>query len=114
MSQDKKWEIVVMPGAFDNFEGTQEELDELMADIERQVEDGSFFEGAQELDIERLLDEDLVAGIQLAIQMGVVDDLIDSDGNIIDSEFNARLTDEERDTVREAVTSMTSNNRKLN
>ena len=33
--KDKKVKVNFAPGAFDNFEGTQEELDELLADIEK-------------------------------------------------------------------------------
>ena len=43
---EKKPEVVFMPGCFDNFEGTQEELDELMAEIHRMVESGELFEKA--------------------------------------------------------------------
>ena len=32
---DKKMEIVFAPGAFDHFDGTQEELDEMVAEIQR-------------------------------------------------------------------------------
>lgn len=41
------WEnmkIEFAPGAFDSFEGTQEELDGFMADITRMIRDGSLFE----------------------------------------------------------------------
>lgn len=41
---DKK--LIVAPGAFDNFEGTQEELDELMAVIHQMVQSGTIFENS--------------------------------------------------------------------
>ena len=41
---DKKPELVFMPGCFDGFEGTQEELDELIAEIQRMVDTGELFE----------------------------------------------------------------------
>lgn len=41
---DKKPEVIFAPGCFDGFEGTQEELDELMAEIHRMVESGELFE----------------------------------------------------------------------
>lgn len=47
---DKKPEIVFAPGCFDGFEGTQEELDELMAEIHRMVESGELFEKAVPVD----------------------------------------------------------------
>ena len=46
---DKKLEIVFAPGAFDNFEGTQEELDELVAGLKQMMEDGTLFENSTEV-----------------------------------------------------------------
>jgi len=46
---DKKLEIVFAPGAFDNFEGTQEELDELVAGLKQMMEDGTLFENSKEV-----------------------------------------------------------------
>jgi hypothetical protein len=46
---EKKLEIVFAPGAFDNFEGTQEELDELVAGIKQMMEDGTLFENSTEV-----------------------------------------------------------------
>ena len=43
---NKKPELVFMPGCFDGFEGTQEELDELTAEIQRMFETGELFEQA--------------------------------------------------------------------
>ena len=34
---DKKLKLEIAPGAFDNFEGTQEELDEMMAAIKQMM-----------------------------------------------------------------------------
>lgn len=52
---EKKPEIVFAPGCFDGFEGTQEELDDLMAEIHRMVESGELFEKA--VPVEELDDE---------------------------------------------------------
>ncbi len=41
---DKEIKIVFEPGCFDAFDGTQEELDELLAEIQRLVETGEIFE----------------------------------------------------------------------
>ena len=46
---EKKLEIVFAPGAFDNFEGTQEELDELVAGLKQMMEDGTLFENSKEV-----------------------------------------------------------------
>lgn len=41
-----KIEITFAPGCFDEFEGTQEELEAVIAEIQAMVEDGSLFEKA--------------------------------------------------------------------
>lgn len=56
---DKKPEVVFMPGCFDGFEGTQEELDELMAEIHRMVESGELFEKAVPVEDIDLDDDDI-------------------------------------------------------
>lgn len=59
MTEQKKPEIVFAPGCFDNFDGTQEELDELVAEINRLVESGEIFEKSKPLDPDTLDDEEL-------------------------------------------------------
>lgn len=54
----KKIEIKFAPGCFDNFSGSQDELDELMAEIQKMAETGELFEQSQPLDIDELIDED--------------------------------------------------------
>ena len=44
--------IVFAPGCFDKFEGTQEELDELMAEIEKTFSDDSFLENIKPVDLD--------------------------------------------------------------
>ena len=41
--------IVFMEGCFDDFEGTQDELNELIADLNRQLQDGSLLLNAEPL-----------------------------------------------------------------
>ena len=43
---DKKLKVEIVPGAFDNFEGTQEELQDLLAQIHQMAEDGTLFENS--------------------------------------------------------------------
>jgi len=60
MTSDKKITVEFAPGAFDHFDGTQEELDELMAEIHRMVESGEIGENSRELteeDFDELPDE---------------------------------------------------------
>ena len=52
MTDNKKPEIVFAPGCFDNFDGTQEELQDLIAQIHQMVEDGTLFDKAVPLDLE--------------------------------------------------------------
>ena len=45
MTEDKKeLKLVFAPGCFDNFDGTQEELDEMVAEIKQMFESGEFME----------------------------------------------------------------------
>ena len=46
--KDKELKVVFAPGSFDHFDGTQEELDELMAEIK------SMFEGKSREEIEAM------------------------------------------------------------
>ena len=57
MSQDpKKITITFAPGAFDDFDGTQEELDGLIAEIERMAQSGELEEMSIPLDSDDILD----------------------------------------------------------
>jgi hypothetical protein len=53
-----KMKIEFAPGAFDNFDGTQEELDELLAEIQRLADSGELLEQSTEVDIEQLFEDD--------------------------------------------------------
>ena len=54
--QDIKIEFA--PGCFDNFEGSQEELDELIAEITRMARSGELQERAVQVDFDNLDEED--------------------------------------------------------
>jgi hypothetical protein len=60
-TEKKKLEVVFAPGCFDDFEGSQEELDDLVAEISRLVESGEMFEqeGSMVLSDMDLSDEEL-------------------------------------------------------
>jgi hypothetical protein len=51
--------IIFAPGAFDNFEGTQEELDQFVAEIQRLVDTGEIFEKSRPLNIDEIPEEEL-------------------------------------------------------
>lgn len=46
----KKIKIEFAPGAFDRFDGSQEELNELIAEIHRMAESGELLEQSDDLD----------------------------------------------------------------
>jgi hypothetical protein len=58
-----KLKIEFAPGAFDDFEGTQEELDELIAEIHRMVKTGEFLENSQPIDEIDEDDQEVIARI---------------------------------------------------
>jgi hypothetical protein len=50
--------VIFQPGCFDSFEGTQQELDELTAEITRLAQSGELVENATEIDQDMLDDLD--------------------------------------------------------
>ena len=48
----EKMKIVFAPGCFDNFDGTQEELAQMLADLHQMAEDGTLMDNAEPLDPE--------------------------------------------------------------
>ena len=57
MTQDKELKLVFAPGCFDNFDGTQEELDEMIEQIRKMAETGELFEKSNPVSIDELVDE---------------------------------------------------------
>jgi len=49
MDENKKMEVVFAPGCFDDFQGTPEELAELIAKIHKMADSGEIFEKARPL-----------------------------------------------------------------
>jgi hypothetical protein len=56
--ENKTVKVVFEPGCFDDFEGTQEELDELVADIQKMFENGEFEKKSEPVDIDDLIEND--------------------------------------------------------
>ncbi len=78
MTEKKKLEVVFAPGCFDNFDGTQEELDQLIKEIQESAEDGSLFEKSNPVSIDSLLEdlseeevEDLLAQLDMLDEEGM-------------------------------------------
>lgn len=55
----KEMKIVFAPGCFDDFEGSQEELDELVAEITRMVTSGELLEKSRPIDFDEPTEEDI-------------------------------------------------------
>jgi hypothetical protein len=58
MTEKKPLKVIFDPGCFDNFDGTQEELDEFVAQIQAMAESGLLFENSVELTDEDIEDLD--------------------------------------------------------
>jgi hypothetical protein len=61
-----KPQVKFLPGCFDHFEGTQEELDQIMAEILRMAESGELEHLGQAVDLESLTEQeqDLLARVE--------------------------------------------------
>ena len=53
-----KLKVVFAPGCFDEFKGTQEELEEFMTAIQQAVADPDFLANSQAVDLATIADED--------------------------------------------------------
>jgi Mg/Co/Ni transporter MgtE len=74
-------ELVFAPGCFDNFEGTQEELDELIKEITDKFASGEALEEARALSPEELLEsltEEEVDSLIRQLESDVSEELITS------------------------------------
>ena len=59
MTEEKKaLKLEFAPGCFDGFEGTQEELDDLMAEIQRMFDSGEMEANSTPVDIDELIEEE--------------------------------------------------------
>jgi len=56
--EKNKPSIEFAPGCFDYFEGTQEELDELVVEIQRMFESSELEANSYEVDIDEIIEED--------------------------------------------------------
>ena len=57
--ENKPIELVFAPGCFDDFEGTQEELDAFIAEIQESLASGELFEKMTPIDFDDIDDETL-------------------------------------------------------
>ena len=78
MTDEKKpLKIEFAPGCFDHFEGTQEELDELIAEITEAVTNGDLMDLSEELTDEDFAE--LPEGVQLQLLQSLGADFSDED-----------------------------------
>ena len=72
MTEKKPLKVIFDPGCFDNFNGTQEELDEFVKQIQEFAESGLLFENSVELTDEDIedLDEETRQQIIRALERG--------------------------------------------
>lgn len=72
LTEDERSELKIefAPGCFDNFEGTQEELDELITEIKRMFESGEAIEKARLIDLDELTDDDAEIVEHLTLSQG--------------------------------------------
>ena len=61
MTEPKDLKIEFAPGCFDNFEGTQEELQEMIAMLHQMVADGTLDENSTPVDLD---DEEFINAMQ--------------------------------------------------
>ena len=72
---EKKIEIVFAPGCFDDFEGTQVELDDLVKEIRSMVDSGQLFEESKPIDdlIDEMSDEEFEELAKVLVSMDTPD-----------------------------------------
>ena len=66
---NKPLKVEFAPGCFDSFEGTQEELDAMIKEIEGMVQDGTLFEKARAIDLDELIESDNAEDQELATRL---------------------------------------------
>ena len=59
MTDPKELKVEFAPGCFDGFDGTQEELDELIEEIRRMVSSGEILEQSRPVDFDDPTEDDL-------------------------------------------------------
>ena len=71
MTSDERAEVKIefAPGAFDTFNGSQEDLDTLIAEIKNMILDGSLFEKTRSVDIDELMESDNPEDRALAMRL---------------------------------------------
>jgi|LakMenEpi03Aug12_release.lakeMendotaPanAssembly.Ray.scaffolds.fasta_scaffold380446_2 hypothetical protein len=58
-TEKKPLQVIFAPGCFDHFDGTQEELDDLVAEINKMVKSGEIFDKSNPIDPDTMSEEEL-------------------------------------------------------
>ena len=69
MTEDKKMKVIFAPGALDDFEGSQEELDALVKEIQDLADSGELFERSTPIDEDSFTQEELQEALTDVITM---------------------------------------------
>jgi hypothetical protein len=69
MTEDKKMKVIFAPGSLDDFEGTQEELDALVKEIQDLADSGELFERSTPIDEDSFTQEELQEALTDVITM---------------------------------------------
>ena len=72
---DREIKIVFQPGCFDNFDGSQEELDSLVKQIQDMIGDGSLFENSKILTEDDLDDLPPEVLASIARDLEIIEDI---------------------------------------
>ncbi len=72
---EREIKIVFQPGCFDDFEGSQEELDSLVKEIQDMVADGSLFENSKTLTEDDLDDLPPEVLASIARDLEIIEDI---------------------------------------
>jgi hypothetical protein len=78
MTDKDKPELVFAPGCFDSFEGTQEELDELVTEIKRMFESGEAMENSKPVDLDTMDPEELGKLLPFLVEFDDEIDIVDN------------------------------------
>lgn len=81
-AEKKPIKIEFAPGAFDNFDGTQEELDEMIAEITRMAESGELVDNGHELTEEEWNELPEEVKIQIAESYGIFEEMDEEEEDI--------------------------------
>lgn len=72
--KDDPMKLVFAPGCFDGFEGTQEELDEVQAEIMKMFASGEFLANATPVNMDALMEDDPDLAEMLVQRLGELND----------------------------------------